>query len=110
MNICTGIVDTTIGIASLYNISSSHLTRCHTICRVFRSENLHSIKKKKPLLKKRHMKACLTFALEHKNCSVENRHLVVWFHETKINRNGLEGRQWVWKSQGKASPSGIMCA
>jgi hypothetical protein len=59
------------------------------------------VKKKRPLLKKRHRQARLDFALTHQHWTVEDWKRVVWSDETKINRLGSDGRKWVWKKQGE---------
>jgi hypothetical protein len=57
-------------------------------------------KKKKPLLTAVHRKKRLTFALRHKEWTVEDWKRVIWSDETKINRIGSDGKQWVWKQVG----------
>ncbi|KAG6329040.1 hypothetical protein ID866_10049 [Astraeus odoratus] len=54
-------------------------------------------KKKKPLLKAVYKKKHLAFALKHENWTVEDWKRVVLSDETKINRIGSDGKQWVWK-------------
>ena len=59
------------------------------------------VKKKKPLLSARHRQRRLAFALKHREWTVEDWKRVVWSDETKINRFGSDGRQWVWKQKGE---------
>jgi hypothetical protein len=59
------------------------------------------VKRKRPLLKKRHRQARLDFALTHKDWTVEDWKRVVWSDETKINRLGSDGKKWVWKRPGE---------
>jgi hypothetical protein len=59
------------------------------------------VKRKRPLLTKRHMKERLDFAIAHKDWTVEDWKRVVWSDETKINRLGSDGRKWVWKKAGE---------
>jgi len=59
------------------------------------------VKKKKPLLKKRHRKERMDFALAHQYWTLEDWKKVVWSDETKINRLGSDGRKWVWKKAGE---------
>src|SRR3954451_647967 len=59
------------------------------------------VKRKKPLLTKKHMKERLDFAIAHKDWTVEDWKRVVWSDETKINRLGSDGRKWVWKKAGE---------
>jgi hypothetical protein len=58
-------------------------------------------KKKKPLLTAVHRKKWLAFALRHKEWTVEDWKRVMWSDETKINRIGSDGKQWVWKQVGE---------
>ena len=55
------------------------------------------MKRKMPLLSKRHRRERLDFALAHKDWTVDDWKTVVWSDETKINRLGSDGRKWVWK-------------
>ncbi len=59
------------------------------------------VKKKKPLLSKRHRANRLDFALRHQHWTLEDWKRVVWSDETKINRLGSDGRKWVWKKAGE---------
>jgi transposase len=59
------------------------------------------VKKKRPLLTKRHRRERLVFALSHKDWTMEDWKKVVWSDETKINRLGSDGRKWVWKKDGE---------
>jgi transposase len=59
------------------------------------------VKRKRPLLSKRHRRERLDFAIMHKDWTVEDWKRVVWSDETKINRLGSDGRKWVWKKAGE---------
>jgi hypothetical protein len=59
------------------------------------------VKKKKPKLTIAHRKKRLAFALKYKEWTVEDWKRVIWSDETKINRFGSDGRQWVWKKKGQ---------
>src|SRR3954452_23564530 len=52
-------------------------------------------KKKKPLLTTVHRKQQLVFALKHKEWTLEDWQKVIWSDETKINRLGSDGKQWI---------------
>ena len=58
------------------------------------------VKRKRPLLSAKHRRERMDFALAHKDWTVEDWKKVVWSDETKINRMGSDGRQWVWKKAG----------
>ena len=60
-------------------------------------------KKKKPRLMPRHICQCLDFATKYQHWTTEDWKRVVWSDETKINRLGSDGHEWVWKK-----PGGIM--
>ena len=57
------------------------------------------VKKKRPLLTKRHRREKLDFALSHKDWTIDDWKKVFWLDETKINCLGSDGRQWVWKKK-----------
>ena len=58
-------------------------------------------KKKKPRLLPRHQKKRKDFALRYKDWTVEDWKRVIWSDETKINRLGSDGCEWVWKKTGE---------
>jgi hypothetical protein len=59
------------------------------------------VKKKRPLLTKRHRRERMDFAVAHKDWTVEDWKRVIYTDETKINRLGSDGRKWVWKRPGE---------
>jgi hypothetical protein len=59
------------------------------------------VKRKRPLLTKRHRRERLDFAISHKDWTLEDWKKVVWSDETKVNRLGSDGRKWVWKKPGE---------
>jgi transposase len=69
-----------------------------TIRRALKQSGLKAVvKKKKPRLSARHIRQRLDFALQYQNWTVEDWKRVIWSDETKINRLGSDGREWVWK-------------
>lgn len=58
------------------------------------------VKVKKPFLSKRHIKARLEFAQKYEHWTEDDWARVMFTDETKINRIGSDGRQWVWKKAG----------
>jgi hypothetical protein len=59
------------------------------------------VKRKRPLLTKRHRRLRMDFALAHKDWTVEDWKRVVWSVETKFNCLGSDRRKWVWKRTGE---------
>jgi transposase len=73
-----------------------------TVRRVLKRHSLKAVtKKKKPLLSAVHRKKRLAFALKYQNWTVEDWKRIIWSDETKINRIGSDGKQWVWKQVGQ---------
>jgi hypothetical protein len=86
---------------TLRNITNQSLT-AQTVRRHLKAAGMKAVvKKKRPLLKPQHKRACLDFAFTHKDWTVEDWKRVVWSDETKINRMGSDGRKWVWKKEGE---------
>jgi len=73
-----------------------------TVRRVLKKHSFKAVvKKKKPLLSARHRKRRLEFALKYREWTVEDWKRIIWSDETKINKFGSDGRQWVWKQKGQ---------
>jgi hypothetical protein len=73
-----------------------------TIRNTLKAANLKAVtKKKKPLLSVAHRKRRLAFALKHQHWTVEDWKQVIWSDETKINRMGSDGQEYVWKKAGE---------
>ena len=73
-----------------------------TVRRVLKKNSFKAVvKKKKPLLSARHRRKRLAFALKYREWTVEDWKRVIWSDETKINRIGSDGKQWVWKQVGE---------
>ena len=70
-----------------------------TVCRSFRRQGLGArVKRKKPLLTKRHKKKRLQWAKASQDCDVENWSYVIWSDESKFDVFGSDGRQWCWRN------------
>jgi transposase len=73
-----------------------------TVRNTLKAANLKAVtKKKKPLLSPAHRKRRLAFALKHQHWTVEDWKRVIWSDETKINRMGSDGQEYVWKRAGE---------
>ena len=69
-----------------------------TVRRVLRRNGLMArIKRKKPLLSKKHRKKRLEFAKRYKDWTVNDWNKVVWSDESKFQIFGSDGRQYCWK-------------
>ena len=72
-----------------------------TSANVLKSMNFFSaIKKKKPLLSKKHQQDRLKFAKRYKNWTVDDWRRVVFSDETKINVWGSDGCKYYWSRPG----------
>lgn len=82
--------------------SSLNITiSAETIRRTLRNAGLRGrAKVKKPLLSAKHMKQRLDFAKNYSQWTAEDWEKVIWSDETKINRLGSDGREWVWRTPG----------
>jgi len=78
-----------------------HVDR-RTVARTLGRSGLSAfIKRKKPLLSKKHKERRLAFAQRHKSWTVDDWKRVVFSDETKINRYGSDGREYYWKKRGE---------
>lgn len=73
-----------------------------TVCRTLRDAGLKAkTKVKKPALPKHLRDAWVSFARAHRHWTVEDWKHVMWSDETKFNRLGSDGQQWVWIRPGQ---------
>jgi len=69
-----------------------------TVRRALKETGMKAIcKKKKPKLQPRHIRQRYEFALRHQYWTKDDWKRVIFSDETKINRLGSDGRQWIWK-------------
>ena len=86
----------------LQNITNQSLSTQTIQCRLKDTAGMKPVViQKKPLLKPRHQREHLDFAIAHKDWTMEDWKRVVWSDETKINRLGSDGRKWAWKRPGE---------
>lgn len=68
-----------------------------TISRALKNQGLNSaVKKKKPELSPKNIKARLQFAKTHQDWTLDDWKRVIWSDETKVNRFNSDGRTWFW--------------
>ena len=60
------------------------------------------VARRKPLLSKRYMTACLEFAKRHLKDSETMRNKILWSDETKIELFGLNAKRHIWRKPGTA--------
>src|SRR5215469_8379551 len=98
----TGKASNAVQASDHINSIISEPVSSHTIRRVLKKHSFKAVvKKKKPLLSARHRKARLAFAQKYQEWTMEDWKRVIWSDETKINRFGSDGREWVWKEKRK---------
>ena len=98
--VTSGRADTATEASSILHNELKLSVDAQTCRRALRKEGLRSyVKRRKPGLTKRHIRARLEFAQRYSSWTVEDWHRVIFSDETKINRFGSDGREWVWSSQ-----------
>jgi transposase len=92
----------TIRAASTLSKVYKRTIRPWTVRRALKRQGLKAVvKRKRPLLLPRHRKERMHFAERHLHWTVEDWKRVIYSDETKINRLGSDGRDWVWKRPGE---------
>uniref|UniRef100_A0AAZ3PFH5 Transposase Tc1-like domain-containing protein n=1 Tax=Oncorhynchus tshawytscha TaxID=74940 RepID=A0AAZ3PFH5_ONCTS len=72
-----------------------------TICAALPQSGLYvRVARRKTLLSKRHMTACLEFALKATKDSQTMRNKILWSDETKIELFGLNTKRHIWRKPG----------
>ena len=73
-----------------------------TIRRVLQRHGLHGrVKRKMPLLRKRHRQSRTAFARKYRNWTVKDWSRVIWTAESKFTIWGSGGREYCWKKPGE---------
>ncbi|KAB5587380.1 Transposase [Ceratobasidium theobromae] len=73
-----------------------------TVCRSLKKTGLKPVvKQAKPKLSAANIQARLAFAKRHQYWTLDDWKKVLWSDETKINRNGSDGKHWAWKKAGE---------
>ena len=100
--ILSGEASNAVQATKLINSIIPSTVSTQTVRNTLKAANLKAItKKKKPLLSSAHRKKRLAFALKHQHWTVEDWKRVIWSDETKINRLGSDGQEYVWKKAGE---------
>jgi transposase len=98
----TGKCTTGTGIQKLLAEGSGAAVSARTVRRVLGRAGLKArTKRKKPLLRKKHRQARLTFARKYQHWTVEDWMHVIWSDETKINLYESDGKQYCWRADGE---------
>jgi transposase len=98
------IIDTAIQAIRRYNDENEDPVLANTVCRALRDIGLKAKRRvKKPRLTKSQKKACLDFALDHKNWMEADWRQVIWSDESKINRISSDGMRYMWIESDKES-------
>lgn len=100
--ITSGKADTAVDVHKTLSTITNQPLSTHTIRRCLKKAGMKAVvKKNAPDLTKKHRTARMDFALAHQDWTIEDWKQVVWSDETKINRLGSDGRNWVWKKSGE---------
>jgi transposase len=101
--ITSGKVDTAVQVHKVLQNKTNNSISVQTVRRALKEAGMKpAIKKKRPILSKKHQRERMDFGLAHLDWTVEDWKRVIWSDETKINRFGSDGRAWVWKKQGES--------
>ena len=101
--ISTGRAKNAAQVAKNINPLLPHPVSTQTIINTLHKANVQPHKKqKKPKLTPGHRKARLAFAQKYLEWTVDDWKRVVWSDETKINRFGSDGQQYVWGRKGES--------
>ncbi|KAJ8463965.1 hypothetical protein ONZ51_g9903 [Trametes cubensis] len=107
--ICSGEADTAVDVhKQLKDVCTKPVSTQTVRCHLKKHGMKAVVKRKCPLLLKRHIHARLDFALAHQDWTLEDWKRVIWSDETKINCLGSDGRKWVWKKTGEGLSSRLV--
>ena len=96
----TGEANTAVEVAKNLRSELKINLSAETVRRALKEKGYVSKSKvKKPFLSKRHKALRLKFALMYKEWTLEDWKRIVWSDESKINRFGSDGKEWVWKER-----------
>ena len=91
----------TLTVLQRCSVERGEPSRRTTISAALHQSGLYGrVARRKPLLSKRHMTACLEFAKRHLKDSQTMRNKILWSDETKIELFGLNAKRHVWRKPG----------
>ena len=100
--ITSGKLDNAVWATYYINSINQNHVSSKTVRRTLKQHSFKAVvKAKRPLLKAQHRKARLSFTLKYQNWTVDDWKRVLWSDETKSNRIGSDGHQFVWKKAGE---------
>jgi transposase len=105
----TGKADNAVQVTQALRDVTNTVVSAETVRRALRTAGMKAVtKKKRPLLKPRHIRERMDFAISHKDWTMADWKQVIWSDETKINRLGSDGKKWVWKMKGERLSSRLV--
>jgi transposase len=100
--IISGKADNAVQATHFINSIITNPVSSQTVRNTLKEATLKAVtKKKKPILSSANIKKRLAFALKYQHWTVEDWKRVIWSDETKINRIGSDGQEYVWKKEGE---------
>ena len=98
-NITAGFLDNAVQVQRFLKEELGVDISANRVRQILKEEDLTAQhKKKRPKLTKEHIKKRMEFVRRYEHWTVEDWKRVLWTDETKINRYGSDGTQWVWKN------------
>jgi len=96
--VTSGQCHTAVDAQQLLREIEGETVSARTVRRIFgRSGLVARVKRRKPLLRKRHLQARLRFAKKYVNWTAVDWRRVVYSDESKFNVFGFDGRQYCWR-------------
>lgn len=101
-HILSGKCHTAVDIQTHLRTEEGVVISAQTIRNVLKRNGLEArVKRKKPLLQRKHRQQRLRFAKKYKDWTVEDWKKVVWSDESKFMIFGSDGRQYCWRRIGQ---------
>jgi len=101
-SITSGVTPTVAQAVQHFKSEGSYQLSVSSIKRILRRNGLHGrVRRKKPLLKRKHRQRRYAFALRYRKWKITQWKSVIWSDESKFNVFGSDGRQYCWKRAGE---------